>query len=165
MVSIIDSSKAVKVNWRIINKDHFKKFHGKILEQIIHTNLVLILKMKSPVITGDFRLIVCCIVTYKCITKLVCIGLWIGLIDLVGDNWCAWMRISPQCDAFPRVNKRLLSKQKNLKAWEDSFELFGWLDMSMDYQDRLACNIKRGNDALDWSDIAEDQLKELEVCG
>jgi len=56
-----------------------------------HTNLILIPKIHSPKEAGDFRPIACCVVIYKCISKMTCSRLRKMLPYLVNGSQCVFI--------------------------------------------------------------------------
>ena len=71
------NSKFYKASWEIVGDNIVSAinqfFHsGKMYRSWNTTTTTLIPKIKCPSHLGDFRLISCCHILYKCISKLIC---------------------------------------------------------------------------------------------
>lgn len=60
--------------------------HGRLLKEVNATILTLVPKKKNPSSIGDYRLISCCNLDYKCITKIIANRLLPGLDDVISRN-------------------------------------------------------------------------------
>ncbi|GKF11407.1 methylenetetrahydrofolate reductase 1, partial [Tanacetum coccineum] len=60
--------------------------NGCILKEINHTFLALIPKVSTPLKVNDYRLISCCNVIYKCISKILSNRIIEGIKEVVSDN-------------------------------------------------------------------------------
>lgn len=85
------SSLFFKASWPVLKvgvtraiNDFFSK--GKMPKEINVTSITLVPKVFVPTTVGDFRLISCCFVLYKCISKLMCEKLNIVLPDIISHN-------------------------------------------------------------------------------
>ncbi|GJX73580.1 reverse transcriptase domain-containing protein [Tanacetum coccineum] len=70
------SSKFFKSAWSIMGTEFTKAikyffYNGRLLKEINDTVLALVPKVKTPKKVSDFRLISCCTVLYKCISKVI----------------------------------------------------------------------------------------------
>ncbi|GKA54151.1 protein LAZ1 [Tanacetum coccineum] len=65
--------------------------NGKLLKEINHTFLALILKVTIPLKVTDYRPISCCNVIYKCISKILTNRIIEGVKEVVSDNQSAFI--------------------------------------------------------------------------
>nr|GEU36737.1 hypothetical protein [Tanacetum cinerariifolium] len=82
--------------WDIVGVDvskAIKEFFmsGKLLKEVNHTIIALILKVPSPTRVNDYRLISCCNVLFKCIRKIISNSIKDSLTDLVSINQSAFV--------------------------------------------------------------------------
>ncbi|GKB48373.1 RNA-directed DNA polymerase, eukaryota, reverse transcriptase zinc-binding domain protein [Tanacetum coccineum] len=89
------STRFYKQSWEVIGKDvcpAVKEFFskGKILGEINATIIALIQNMATPIKVFDFRLIACCNVIYKCISKILTDRIKKALCYLVDRNQSAF---------------------------------------------------------------------------
>jgi len=88
------SSGLYKSTWNVIGRDATEAVlvqDWKMINQVGHTNLVLIPKIQSPKEAGDFRPIAYCTMVYKCISKMICTRLREILPHLVDGSQCAFI--------------------------------------------------------------------------
>ncbi|KAK9704967.1 hypothetical protein RND81_07G023700 [Saponaria officinalis] len=65
---------------------------GKLLKEINHTLVTLVLKVEIPVGVAQFRPIACCNTLYKCITKVLSSRLGRVLPDIISSNQSAFIK-------------------------------------------------------------------------
>nr|GEY70518.1 hypothetical protein [Tanacetum cinerariifolium] len=65
--------------------------NGKLLKEINHTFLALILKVPTPTKVNDYRPISCCNVIYKCISKIITNRIIKGIKEVVSENQSAFV--------------------------------------------------------------------------
>nr|GFB45518.1 hypothetical protein [Tanacetum cinerariifolium] len=70
-------------------RDFFR--NGKILKEINHTLLVLVLKVAAPMKINDYCPISCCNVIYKCISKIITNRIIDGVGEVVSENQSAFI--------------------------------------------------------------------------
>ncbi|GKB74635.1 hypothetical protein Tco_0936047 [Tanacetum coccineum] len=85
-----------KKAWDIVGNDvcnAVKDFlsNGQILREINHTIIALLPKVSTPSKINDYRLISCCNVIYKCISKIITNRIKNGLDDVVSLNQSAFI--------------------------------------------------------------------------
>ncbi|GJS75176.1 hypothetical protein Tco_0725057 [Tanacetum coccineum] len=85
-----------KKGWNIVGvdicnaiRDFFS--NGQILKEINHTFIALIPKVNTPLKVNDYRLISCCNVIYKCISKIITNRIIDGIKEVVSDNQSAFV--------------------------------------------------------------------------
>ncbi|GJV34113.1 aspartic peptidase [Tanacetum coccineum] len=85
-----------KKSWDVVGQDvcnAVRDFfvNGKLLKEINHTFLALILKIATPLKVTDYRSISCCNVIYKCISKILTNRIIEGIKEVVSDNQSAFV--------------------------------------------------------------------------
>ncbi|GKE04119.1 hypothetical protein Tco_1396137, partial [Tanacetum coccineum] len=85
-----------KESWDVVGMDVCKAVrdffsNGKLLQEINHTILSFLPKISTPTRVNDYRLISCCNVIYKCISKIITNRIKDGLDDIVSDNQSAFV--------------------------------------------------------------------------
>nr|GEV32463.1 hypothetical protein [Tanacetum cinerariifolium] len=80
-----------KEAWDIIDMDVIKAIkefftNGVLLKELNHTILALILKVTTPMKINDYRLISCCNILYKCISRIISNRMKDSLTELVSLN-------------------------------------------------------------------------------
>ncbi|GKA17635.1 protein LAZ1 [Tanacetum coccineum] len=85
-----------KKSWDVVGQDvcnAVRDFfvNGKLLKEINHTFLALILKIATPLKVTDYRPISCCNVIYKCISKILTNRIIEGIKEVVIDNQSAFV--------------------------------------------------------------------------
>ncbi|GKA57344.1 hypothetical protein Tco_0756532 [Tanacetum coccineum] len=86
----------VRVAWDIVANDVTDAIceffmNDKILKELNHTIITLILKLKSPLRINDYRPILCCNVLFKCISKIIANRIKQCLKYLVSPNQAAFV--------------------------------------------------------------------------
>nr|GEX07781.1 hypothetical protein [Tanacetum cinerariifolium] len=90
------TSKFFKKAWSIVRLDVCRAIReffisGKLLGELNANLISLVPKLKIPIRLSDYRLIACCNVVYKCISKVLTNRLKEGLNGLVDINQCAFI--------------------------------------------------------------------------
>nr|GEY78953.1 putative RNA-directed DNA polymerase, eukaryota, reverse transcriptase zinc-binding domain protein [Tanacetum cinerariifolium] len=85
-----------KEAWDIVGNDVIlavREFfvNGKLLKELNHTIITLILKVSAPARVNDFRPISCCNVLFKCISKVIANRIKSCLKDLISPNQSAFV--------------------------------------------------------------------------
>ncbi|GKA14481.1 putative RNA-directed DNA polymerase [Tanacetum coccineum] len=85
-----------KKAWDVVGNDVCKAVqfffsNGKLLQEVNHTILTLLPKASTPSRVNDYRLISCCNVIYKCISKIITNRIKDGLDDVVSQNQSAFI--------------------------------------------------------------------------
>ncbi|GJR20098.1 hypothetical protein Tco_0968625 [Tanacetum coccineum] len=85
-----------KEAWDIVSKDVTQAvteffINGNLLKEVNHTIIALIPKVSSPTQINDYRLISCCNVIYKCISKILANRIKDSLKTLVSPNQSAFV--------------------------------------------------------------------------
>ncbi|GKB31316.1 hypothetical protein Tco_0870717 [Tanacetum coccineum] len=85
-----------KESWDIVADDFVAAvceffINGKILHELNHTIIALIPKVNSPTRVNDYRLISCCNVMFKCISKIIANHIKESLKALVSPNQSAFV--------------------------------------------------------------------------
>nr|GEU70751.1 hypothetical protein [Tanacetum cinerariifolium] len=80
-----------KKGWDVVGQDICKAVRdffvsGKLLKEVNHTLLALILKVTTPLKVNDYRPISCCNDIYKCISKTLTNRIIEGIKEVVSDN-------------------------------------------------------------------------------
>ncbi|GKD54771.1 RNA-directed DNA polymerase, eukaryota, reverse transcriptase zinc-binding domain protein [Tanacetum coccineum] len=90
------SAKFFKATWHIVGSDVWsavKEFFssGKLLDELNATIISLIPKITTTMLVTDFRLIACCNVVYKCISKVIIVRIKGCLDRLINKNQSAFI--------------------------------------------------------------------------
>lgn len=91
------TSSFFKRSWDIVGEDVYRAvseffFSGHMLKELNNTVIALLPKVTTPNNTTDYRLIACCNVIYKCISKIIGNRMKEGLIIVVSENQSAFVR-------------------------------------------------------------------------
>nr|GEX55216.1 hypothetical protein [Tanacetum cinerariifolium] len=95
-IDVITNSKGlIFENEKVANTfvSHYEEFfiNGKLLKELNHTIIALVLKVVSPSRVNDFRPISCCNVLFKCISKIIANRIKESLKVLVSANQSAFV--------------------------------------------------------------------------
>ncbi|GKF07259.1 hypothetical protein Tco_0041483, partial [Tanacetum coccineum] len=85
-----------KSAWDIVGSDVYRAvceffINGKLLRELNHTIIALIPKVHSPARVNDYRLISCCNVLFKCISKIIANRIKESLKRLINPNQSAFV--------------------------------------------------------------------------
>nr|GEY39399.1 hypothetical protein [Tanacetum cinerariifolium] len=93
MIKTVTSQESLGILWEMILRRLFNKFfnNGTLLKELNHTIIALILKVAAPSRINDYRLISCCNVLFKCISKIIANHIKDILKFLVSPNQIAFV--------------------------------------------------------------------------